>query len=59
MLLDRKFVVISIYGIGAVVSGAAYMVGFIEHHGEFSEALPGALERAAFWPVFIFTSFNG
>ena len=58
-LLDRKFLVLAIYLVGFVVAGSAYLVHELETNATFENAIPGALERAFLWPIFLFTGFFG
>ena len=53
MLLDRKFIIMAVYGIGAVVTGVAWMVKLLEEHTYIQDAIPEALERAVLWPIFL------
>ena len=58
-LLDRKFLFLAIYLVGFVIAGTAYLVHELEGHSTVAHAIPGALERAFLWPVFLFTGFFG
>ena len=58
-LFDRKFMIFAVYLVGSVVAGATYLVHELETNATVANAIPGALERAFLWPVFIFTGFFG
>ena len=58
-LVDRKFLFLAVYLVGSAVAGTAYMVHELETNATFANAVPGALERAFLWPIFIFTGFFG
>ena len=58
-LFDRKFMFLSVYLVGSVVAGTAYLVHELETNATIAAAIPGALERAFLWPIFIFTGFFG
>ncbi|MEM7225555.1 MAG: hypothetical protein AAF495_21435 [Pseudomonadota bacterium] len=58
-LFDRKFMFFAVYLVGAVIAGTAYMVHELETNATIMNAIPGSLERAFLWPIFIFTGFFG
>ena len=58
-LFDRKFMVLAVYLVGVVVAGTVYFVHELETNATIASAIPGALERAFLWPVFLFTGFFG
>lgn len=54
--MDRKFIVLALYLLGAVITAIAWMVKLLEENSELGDAIPEALERGVLWPVFLIGS---